>query len=95
VADAGEGFLAVDNLGNSGIGISYAYYLIDLGHRNTQSLYGLGDLVFVFYGLEGAQSFIIHFEDDIRTVRICIGFAIASFSHLIPSGEVNGGIIRL
>jgi hypothetical protein len=84
VADTGEGLFTVDDLGNSGIGMSHAYYLIDLGHSNPKSLYGLGGLEFVFYGLKSAQSSIVDFEDGLRTVRICISFAIAAFSNLFP-----------
>lgn len=88
VADAGEGFLALDALGDCSISITHTYDFTNLWHRKAQRLNGLGDIVFVLHGLKTAQTGFVDFKEYVRARRVFVSLAVAAFAHLTPLGQV-------
>ena len=92
VADAGEGFLALDALGDGGIGLADAYDLVHFRDREAQALHGPGHIVFVLDEFQCVQGRFVHFQDQGRVGGIRIGLSVAALTYLLPFGKVNLGI---
>ena len=92
-ADAGEGFLALDALGNRGVGISHPDYFVPLRDGDTQGLHRLRHIEFVLYKFQRAESGLVDFEDDVRLIEADVGDSIAPFSELGPCGKVDLSVV--
>ena len=88
MADAGEGFLALDALGDGCVGTTYTHDLIHFRHRKAKLLHGFGYIVFMFDGLIRAQAGIIHLQYNIRTGSVFVCLAVTALADLFPLRQV-------
>ena len=89
VADAREGFLALDALGDGGIGISDLYDAIYCGDSNSEAGHSLGNIVFMLDGFPSAQTGIIHLEDFVRISGGDISLPVAALANLGVVVQIN------
>ena len=92
-ADAGEGFLALDALGNRGVGISHTDYFVHFWNRDAQGLDRLGHVEFVLYEFHCAERRLVDLEDDVRLFQADVSDTIAPFPELGPGRKVDLSVL--
>ena len=89
-ADAGEGFLVLDELREGGVGITHTHQLIHRRGLNAHVLHGLRDLELMADELQCIDGGLVDFKDFVGFGGVNGCSAVAALTDLGPRREIEG-----